>query len=437
MATKKITSTPSKTKVGTTGTEVNTFTETTYEVDNSGKIIENSAVSNLYYSPAPGNYLLAATSKDGGKTWTYTTDPNSSNGLLLGDDTKNSLETGALKTTTQQQITDSATKAGISTEEQKKLATSTTNAATTPEGSDQNPTLTSEQERDIGTEAKGTRNTFGTNLYYPITLKKDKQDILQIDMVKYSPTPLSSETLSGFGTKPTKEEIKGTVYLPIPAGISDSNGVSWQSDEINPLQAAGANFATSAITGGAAAAGQTLENQAGAVQGGIGSIKTALAAAVAESAIGTQNLLSRTKGVVTNPNMELIFTGPQLRQFSFTYKLSSRSKKESEMIRSIIRFFKQGMAVQRTEAQLFLKAPFTFKLTYKHQNKDHIYLNKFKECALTNFSVDYTPEGQYATFTDGAMVSYQITMQFQELNPIFNDDYGNKENTFPDPDIGY
>ena len=37
--------------------------------------------------------------------------------------------------------------------------------------------------------------------------------------------------------------------------------------------------------------------------------------------------------------------------------------------------------------------------------------------------MSYTPEGQYATFNDGAMVSYQISMQFQELDPIFNEDY--------------
>jgi hypothetical protein len=50
--------------------------------------------------------------------------------------------------------------------------------------------------------------------------------------------------------------------------------------------------------------------------------------------------------------------------------------------------------------------------------------------------VDYTPEGQYATFTDGAMVSYQITMQFSELEPVFNDDYGALDNN-ADTEIGY
>jgi hypothetical protein len=98
-------------------------------------------------------------------------------------------------------------------------------------------------------------------------------------------------------------------------------------------------------------------------------------------------------------------------------------KEESEMIRKIIRFFKQGMSPIRTKSTLFLKAPHTFQLKYLHKGAEHKFLNKFKECALTNFSVSYTPEGQYATFQDGAMVSYQITMQFQELEPIFNDDY--------------
>jgi hypothetical protein len=52
--------------------------------------------------------------------------------------------------------------------------------------------------------------------------------------------------------------------------------------------------------------------------------------------------------------------------------------------------------------------------------------------------VSYTPEGQYATFQDGAMVSYQITMQFQELEPIFNEDYeGGIGDKATDTEIGF
>jgi hypothetical protein len=44
-------------------------------------------------------------------------------------------------------------------------------------------------------------------------------------------------------------------------------------------------------------------------------------------------------------------------------------------------------------------------------------------CALKSLTVNYTPDGNYATFRDGKMVSYELSMSFQELDPIFNDDY--------------
>jgi hypothetical protein len=90
-----------------------------------------------------------------------------------------------------------------------------------------------------------------------------------------------------------------------------------------------------------------------------------------------------------------------------------------------MRFFKQGSAPITTPSNLFLKSPHTFKIQYllRGEGDDHPFIGQIKECALTSFSVDYTPEGNYATFSDGAMVSYQITMSFQELEPVFNNDY--------------
>ena len=49
--------------------------------------------------------------------------------------------------------------------------------------------------------------------------------------------------------------------------------------------------------------------------------------------------------------------------------------------------------------------------------------NAFKTCALQSFGVNYTPTGNYATYSDGVMVSYDLSMSFSEITPIFNDDY--------------
>ena len=282
-----------------------------------------------------------------------------------------------------------------------------------------------------------TRNQFPT-LKYPEKLDAGKQDVIQFSMLKYSPKAfdLTKINISGFGERAKDRTSIGRVTLPIPNGIIDSNAVTWGGDSMSAGAAFAANVALTTIKKGFSAGAGEIADAGGAA--GTNDVKTGLAAAFAAAAMGGPGakLLSRTEGAILNPNLELLFEAPTLRPFTFTFKLASRSEKESKIIRSIIRFFKQGSAAQKSESNLFLKSPHTFQIEYLHKGKPHTYLNKFKECALQSFGVSYTPEGQYATFNDGAMVSYQISMQFQELDPIFNEDYTALDQN-KDTEIGY
>ena len=90
--------------------------------------------------------------------------------------------------------------------------------------------------------------------------------------------------------------------------------------------------------------------------------------------------------------------------------------------------FKQSMAAQTTASKLFLRAPNTYKLQFLTSGggeQKHKYLPKMKECALLNFSVNYTPDGNYATYENSSMVAYELSFAFQELEPVYNNDYGN------------
>tara|TARA_B100000073_G_scaffold40406_1_gene30294 strand:- start:209 stop:511 length:303 start_codon:yes stop_codon:yes gene_type:complete len=94
----------------------------------------------------------------------------------------------------------------------------------------------------------------------------------------------------------------------------------------------------------------------------------------------------------------------------------------------ILRFFKQGSAPQRTQSQMLVKAPHTFQIEYLHRQQDNNkFLNRIKECALLNMSVNYTPNNNYATFDNGAPTSIELTLAFKELDPVFNDDYNGIE----------
>ena len=72
-----------------------------------------------------------------------------------------------------------------------------------------------------------------------------------------------------------------------------------------------------------------------------------------------------------------------------------------------------------------------FEQQYGENAKSHPYLNKIKPCALTDFSVNYTPSGSYMTYRQGgSMTAYQISMTFSELEPIYQNDYfGEGEST--------
>ena len=249
-------------------------------------------------------------------------------------------------------------------------------------------------------------------------------------MLKYKPSGLKFlEPGPSSGRTETKDrQIIGTVVLPIPSGISDTNACVWGENSINAVEAAAAAAAFQGITKGIGEgvkeAGESL-NKVLADSG----TKGGLAALFTASAVGGPGaaILSRTQGSVINPNMELLFNGPTLRPFSFTFKMSARNKGEAKQIIGILNFFKRGMSPIKTESNLFLKAPHTFRIQYlDRRNKDavdHPYIGRIKECALQSINMLYTPHGEYATYTDGVMVSYEMQMQFQELEPIFNNDY--------------
>ena len=289
-----------------------------------------------------------------------------------------------------------------------------------------------------GTPKPGTRNEgFPNPLVFPKTLRRDVangQDFLKINMMKYAPKDFNEDKFS-FSERDIDRTSIGSVILPIPGGIQDGQSVNWGGSTMTPLDMVKADIAMSAVSEGLGAGVKTAGTAAQNLAKGFEGNKKAIAAVIAGMAAGAGNLLSRTTGAVANPNMELLFGGPQLRTFSFQFTLAPRSKEEAMEAVKIIRFFKQGMSPIRTKSMLFLKSPHTFRLSYKGSDgDDHKYLNKFKECALGSFGVNYTQNGNYSTYEDGVMTAYQMSMTFRELNPIYNDDYGS--DPFPE-EIGF
>lgn len=276
-----------------------------------------------------------------------------------------------------------------------------------------------------------TRKSYSKSLVYPTTLRTSQQDSLRISVLKYEPRKIGGggggRSGLGFSDRSSASgRTIGAVTLPVPGGVQDGNNTSWGSGVMTPLDIATSDAVKSFLGNGGeggTAAMDSLNTSINAAKESGADVSKAMANMFTEQLTGASDLLARTEGAVMNPNMELLFGGPTLRTFTFNFKLSARNPSESNTIVKIISHFKKNMAPSAAGGNLFLKSPNTWRLTYKHKGGDHRFLNKFKECALTNCSVQYTDGGNYSTYEDGAMTTYGLGLTFQEMEPIFQNDY--------------
>ena len=293
----------------------------------------------------------------------------------------------------------------------------------------------------FGAAAKGSRGSFPKALVFPPEIRSNSQDVIKFNMLEYVAKGLTGPSKESGGTgkfgpqdRPKNRKIVGDVTLPIPAGIQAQSQVDWGPNSMNVGQMQAAGITMNIL--GDKKEGDAIDSTIDAIGDGSDDVKKAIRSSLTSSATGANSsaVLSRTTGEVLNPNMELLFNAPSLRPFTFTFLLAPRSIAEANIIVKVLRFFKQGMSPIRSTSNLFLKPPNTFQLQYLHRNKSqHRFLNKFKECALQSCNINFTPNNNYSVYEDGSMQSYQLTMTFTELEPVFSDEYPNDG----DKSLGY
>ena len=262
------------------------------------------------------------------------------------------------------------------------------------------------------------------------------------------------------------EERHGSCFLPIPNRLDVSNGVSWGEGRANAIEMGAFSAATgqlrsmlqegkglSDLIGNTAsqtsktfgALKEDLQNQ----EDGAATSANILNAVIARSVLSriginvdVDQFITRQTGAAINPNLELLFGGPQLRTFSFNFDFAPNSEEEAIMVRKIQRWFRQGMLPHKRNANasrtLFLSSPNIFRLCYMNNSRRIKGLNTFKICALTSCQVSFTPDGVYQSYEDKNANSMPVRstmgLTFNELTPIFANDY-NPDLTALDPSI--
>jgi len=298
---------------------------------------------------------------------------------------------------------------------------------------------------------------------YPVDASyADTQDHVLIEQFQYRAPQESLFPLGGSGQSSpfnlitggltrnsNRKQFIGLVKLPIPNQLAISNGVSWGEDRANPVEAAAFFGALGTVNkainqgniGGAlvdlgTGTADFLSKISNGSFGGNTPAALLLSSFIAQYGLGKFGInvdpaqfIARGTGTTINPNLELLFNGPKLRSFSFTFEFAPTGINDAQAARRVIRFFRQGMAAKRIETNtIFLASPNVFRISYRGNGNNIIDgLNRFKICALTACELNFTPEGVYQSYDDPEVTSMPVrtnmTLSFTELTPIFAQDY--------------
>lgn len=231
------------------------------------------------------------------------------------------------------------------------------------------------------------------------------------------------------------------IALYMPSDVQDAYKADWEGKAFGTT--------SSAILSNSAAEGfvDKIKNFAKTSAKGLEKAPTELAASLISNlakgitgdAISSGDVFGGISGVVRNPNVEVLFQKMNLRTFDHTFKLTPFTAGESNNIKKICDTFKKALLPRyylgaddsvlgsdptKNEAvqASFIKVPKVCQVTYMQGSGIHPYLPKYKMCAITDVNVNYTPDGNYSRFTDGAPTAVELRVSFMETKLVFAED---------------
>ena len=238
------------------------------------------------------------------------------------------------------------------------------------------------------------------------------------------------------------------IVLPIPQDLSNEIQQQWQGKQFTATGRA----AIAALGGGNMSYAKSV---VGNITGNAKAIKDSLTSLGLNSIPGVGGNISfndvsgSTRGVVINPNAELLYEAPDMREIGMIFKLVPRNPDESLAIQNIVKTFRKAampawgatggepmVASAGANADAdpkqdiinyggednWIRVPNLCKFTFMHGDAPHPWLIQFKPCAISRVEVNYTSDGTFATYSDGAPVAVELSLNFMETKLIFSDE---------------
>jgi len=265
---------------------------------------------------------------------------------------------------------------------------------------------------------------FDARLTYPKSLRSEDLDFVDFGWMEYAPNNVPNNKGKTLSDNP----VLGSIRLYMPESTPAMQiGNSWNTPGADLSGPYGKlKLELAARKASVKEAGEALKNNLP------DAAETQLGDAIIGRATGVGNASQRAainRGEVYNPNLELLYDAPTLREFDFQFNFTPRDPEEASEIRRIIRLFKVLSSPAETGNSMF-KVPYIWKVRYRHEKM----MGKFQPAACLAVNHQANPSSSYhSTFKDFMPTQYSLGLSFKEVDIITRDDI-----LATDPDgVGY
>lgn len=298
---------------------------------------------------------------------------------------------------------------------------------------------------NVSQSIQGSPLSPGGSLRYPKDAISNDTDYVRFNFYDYK-SPFADgaggDTLSAYNNSADQNGLgtyRGSVILYMPEDIQAEYGAQWSGRNISNIgrgalggtgklstQGDIVGSLNEVVTSFNAAAGNATQGTAVA-----NIVKTALSAAQFDD-LSVNNILSLTGGKILNPNTELIYDGPQMRNFSLNFKMAPKNQPEASEVKKIITAFKQAILPKfngdtagsggSASLRAFIGIPMVVDVSFMTGGTNNRYVSQYKPSVLTNVNVSYTPDGAWATYEGGSPVATSLSLSFMELKMVYSEE---------------
>ena len=236
------------------------------------------------------------------------------------------------------------------------------------------------------------------------------------------------KAMADSGARGQTQRISDSIAIYLPPNVQDNYTVNYNTTETGLLGfiAAGGGSIVDAYMRGdyQELARRGLDTSRGVLEEVLKNLGTQVLELTTQ-AEGGYELFNKILGRGLNPFMEVLFSGVQLRQFTYNFDFMPRNKEETDDVQKIIQMFKFHSAPELRGNNMFMGLPSEFDIHYMYQPPvgeayENPYYNKIATCVLNNVQTNYTPNG-VRSHNDGSPVKITMALQFTEAEMITKD----------------